>query len=320
MTTTEEFDDPYLAHFKREPLPSAGIRVIMLTRKADDRATDVVASLLERIGELGRAVEARMISVDDLGMAEAIRRGLEDAQLPLVLITTAEEPWTAAHLEPLLKAIDSSDHVIGRRSVKNGDDALSWLGWILRRMIFAVPLHDIHSPCRLHRLEKLLAIPLQSQSSFVETEILAKATFLGHLLDEVEVPPLLCHSWNERWWIDASRVLKHPEFEARSCPPEKAQSQHEGHHGPGGEDQHGVSHVVECGSFEDHLAQGTHELGQGQRADEGLERLWKSPGSEEDSGEQPHRQHDQVHQAADGLGGGGTAADEQADPGKSERS
>ena len=32
MTTSEEADDPFLAHFKRDPLPDAGIRVILLTR------------------------------------------------------------------------------------------------------------------------------------------------------------------------------------------------------------------------------------------------------------------------------------------------
>ena len=44
-----------------------------------------------------------------------LRRGLEGASLPLVLVTTADEPWTADHLGPLLEAIDKSDHVIGRR-------------------------------------------------------------------------------------------------------------------------------------------------------------------------------------------------------------
>ena len=61
---------------------------------------------------------------------------------------------------------------------------------LARRLIFAVPLRDVHSPCRLHRLDKLAAIPLQSASSFLDTEILAKATFLGHLIDEVAIPPL----------------------------------------------------------------------------------------------------------------------------------
>ena len=46
------------------------------------------------------------------------------------------------------------------------------MAWLFRRLIFAVPLHDVHSPCRLHRLEKLQAISLQSESSFLDPEIL----------------------------------------------------------------------------------------------------------------------------------------------------
>ena len=44
MTTSEELDDPFSAHFKRDPLPGAGIRIILLdsidgrARRARDRA------------------------------------------------------------------------------------------------------------------------------------------------------------------------------------------------------------------------------------------------------------------------------------------
>ena len=75
----------------------------------------------------------------------------------------------------------------------------------------------------------------------------------------------------------------------------------------------------EPGALENNLAQSVDELSERKGADEGLERAGKAPGGEEDAGEQPHRQHDQVHQAADSLGGGGAAADEQADPGERKR-
>ena len=42
-------------------------------------------------------------------------------------------------------------------------------------------------------------------------------------------------------------------------------------------------------------------------------------GREEDAREEPHRQHDQVHQPADRLGGAGPAGDQQADAGERER-
>ncbi len=108
-----------------------------------------------------------------------------------MLVTTAEEPWTKA----ASRATSGSHqpvrpcHWLPARAAA----ARNWtglLGSLVRRLVFAVPLRDVHSPCRLHRLDKLAAIPLQSASSFLDTEILAKATFLGHLIDEVAVPPL----------------------------------------------------------------------------------------------------------------------------------
>ena len=102
------------------------------------------------------------------------------------------------HLDPLLEAIDQADHVVGRRPAGRWENGHAVAGRLPRRLVFAVPLLDVHSPCRLHRLEKLTAIPLQSGSSFLDTEILAKATFLGHLLDEVDVPPLRCRTRYDR--------------------------------------------------------------------------------------------------------------------------
>src|SRR5262249_21678117 len=155
--------------------------IILLTKSTAELATPLIAPLVERIRELGRAVEDRVVPVDDLGLAESLGRGLEDASLPLVLITTAAEIQTENHLQPLLNAIDKSDHVVGRRPESTRFSFPSFIAKLFRRLVFALPLDDVHSPLRLHRLEKLLAIPFQSRSSLLDTEILAKATFLGHL-------------------------------------------------------------------------------------------------------------------------------------------
>ena len=95
---------------------------------------------------------------------------------------------------------------------------LRWLGSLPRRLIFAVPVLDVHSPCQLHRVEKLAAIPLQSGSSFLDLEILAKATFLGHLLSEVEIPPLGGWTTWRGWWTDLVTVLRRPEFRDPAVP------------------------------------------------------------------------------------------------------
>ena len=240
MTTSEEFDDPFLRHFQRDPLPDAGIRIILLTDLPPDRAEAVIAPLVECTRGHG-AGGRRPASSRSRRRASAARStsGLAGRDLPLVLVTTADEPWTEAHLEPLLEAIDHCDHVIGRRPAEGWERCRRWLATWPRRLVFAVPLRDVHSPCRLHRLEKLAAIPLQSASSFLDIEILAKATFFGHLIDEVDVPALSGRVESRGRWSDLRRLLRHPSFVQPSGPAEEAQGQDEGDDRPGGEDRPG---------------------------------------------------------------------------------
>jgi len=263
MATSEVSDDPIEIHSRREPLPSAGIRIILLTDMPGENAEAVVAPLVDHIAALGRPVERSIVPVDGCDFGHSLSVGLEGAHLPLVLTTTAQEPWTKAHLDPLLEAIDHADHVVGRRPAGRRENRQRWLRALPRRLIFAVPLLDVHSPCRLHRLEKLSVIPLQSASSFLDTEILAKATFFGQLIAEVDVPPLRGLTRFTSWWSDWNQVLRHPQFQRPSGPAEETQRQHEGPDSPGGQDQQGEADVGERGAFEDHAAQGTDQLREG---------------------------------------------------------
>ncbi len=48
MTTSEELDDPFSAHFHRDPLPGdAGIRIVLLTNLPHEEAEAVIAPLCE---------------------------------------------------------------------------------------------------------------------------------------------------------------------------------------------------------------------------------------------------------------------------------
>jgi len=238
---THDENDPFAAHFHREPLPEAGVRVVQITELPEDAAQLVVAPLALWFGSSGRAIELHVIRVDraTARLGEALESALVGASLPLVLITTAVEPWTPAHLEPLLQSINVCDHVVGRRPAGPWAKLMRWVGSLPRRLVFAVPLVDVHSPCQLHRTEKLTAIPLDSRSSLMNTEILAKATFLGHLLGEVDVPALSAQTVRTGWWSDLARLLKRPRFRRRetaeeqgSGPLEDAQGQVERADGP----------------------------------------------------------------------------------------
>src|SRR5258707_3887609 len=179
--SADDFFDPFEAHLRRDPLPGAAVRVIVLAPDDGPAAGRVARSLEELIAQRGRQVDSVVVSGAGRGLNDALALGLEGAVAPLVLVTTAGEPWTAAHLDPLLDAINHCDHVVGRRQDGPTLRLRRWFGRLPWRLVFAVPVHDVHSPCRLHRREKLEAIPLQSASAFLDVEILAKATFFGQL-------------------------------------------------------------------------------------------------------------------------------------------
>jgi hypothetical protein len=311
--------DPIEAACRREPMDGAGVRVIVLAGADREAAERVARSVEKLVAARERKAESVVVPVAECdGLHHALARGLENAKLPLVVVTTADAAWTAAHLGPLLKGIDKSDHVFGCRAAAFWERVRRWLSALRWRFLFAVPFVDVHSPFRMHRLEKLAAIPLQSASGFVDIEILAKATFLGHVLDEVPVPRLETLAPNFSW-RDFVTVFNRPNFKRLSRPAEDSQGEQKGEDRPGGEDPQGGSHGEEIRPAQDDHPQGTDELREGQGLDEGLHRAGEILGFEEHAGEQPHRQHDEVHEPAHGLGGLGPAGHEQADAAERER-
>lgn len=257
----DAWDDPLEIHARRDPLPGAPVRVIVVAAPGPEEPDRIAEGLVNLLERLGRKAEAVVVSADYRGWNRAIERGLAGASQPLALISSASAPWTEAHLMPLLKAIDTCDHVVGRRSVSIAGRIGRWLAAQPWRRLFAVPVVDVHSPCRLHRLDRLTAIPLQSASAFVDVEILAKATFFGHLIDEVAIPALdgrvPVGLWND--FVD---VFRRPAltFQELSIPAEQAQRQGEGADRPGREDQQGAGEIERPSPFQDDRAEAADEL------------------------------------------------------------
>src|SRR5258708_24806796 len=59
-----------------------------------------------------------------------------------------------------------------------------WVGWV-----FGVPLADVNSALKLYRTAFLKRFPIQSDGDFVHTELVAKATFLTSIMDEIPITP-----------------------------------------------------------------------------------------------------------------------------------
>src|SRR5262245_54971785 len=103
--------DPFDAHFRRDPVGDADVRVIVLaeTDGAEDEAQSVSRSLEELLTQRGRSFETTLVDLTEAGWNAALARGLQGATTPLVLVTCARAPWTSAHLDPLLDAINHCD-------------------------------------------------------------------------------------------------------------------------------------------------------------------------------------------------------------------
>ena len=272
---------PLDAMAKREPLPNAAVRVIVIATEEEERAAAIGDSLAKQIRQRGRQSEATVVRADANGWDRGLERALEVGDEPLVVITTATAPWTSAHLTPLLDAIDRRDHAIGRRHRPMMARVVRWLVALPYRFLFAVPVADIYSPLRIHRREKLAAISLQSSTRFVDVEILAKATFLVQTIEEVDVPDLpspqvgpVGHSVASLFSRPILRAADRnqgpsgksnaPVEASGSGPAEEAEGQGERADGPGDEDRQGGEDVAvgERRPLEHHPAETVEELGE----------------------------------------------------------
>jgi len=216
VSEAELLDDPFELHLRRDTRAGAAVDVLVFDAGRPERAAAIGERLAGLVRSKGREAGFAVIpSRAELGRGRAMAEVLSRTGRPLVLVTDAVEDWTDAHLAPLLEAIDRADHVVGRREVGPMTAAWRWLRKWPRIWLYAVPVHDPNSPVRLHRREALAAIPLQAESDFLDLEILAKATFLGQLIDEVPVPPLAGDDEGRNGALrrhDAAELFRHPVF------------------------------------------------------------------------------------------------------------
>jgi len=95
-----------------------------------------------------------------------------------------------------------------------------WSAWTRRlaaRWVLAVPGNDPGTPHRLLRREMIPALNLQSPSGFVWVEMVAKATFLSALIEELPTPVRgegygPGHPSEAGWWRDFRRLCSAPVF------------------------------------------------------------------------------------------------------------
>ncbi len=160
------------------------------------------------------------------GYGASLRTAVADARHPILVHASTDDAYTPNDLSKLLDRLDVTDElsglsptlVSGCRAGRPAPAALrlagrawrlfcrvalglplappaAWLGftshaysyWVWA--VFGVPLVDPHSAFKVWRTAFLKRVPIQSGGDFVHTELVAKATFLTSVLDEVPLSP-----------------------------------------------------------------------------------------------------------------------------------
>lgn len=184
------------------------------------------------------------------GFGACLRTALADTTNPLFFYTALDYPYTPSDIRPMLERINLRDEYLGKQpdlisGCRTGlptPELVKWSGrawrlfWRLfagmpinepppwhggpafwhrvrTKWVYGVPLADVNSCFKLFRTSFLKRFPIQSDGDFVHTELVAKATFLTSIMDEVPltpkpdpIPPLGDTS------ADSNRVFGDPQF------------------------------------------------------------------------------------------------------------
>jgi glycosyltransferase involved in cell wall biosynthesis len=159
---------------------------------------------------------------DRKGFGACVRTALEASAHPLFFYTSSDHGWNPNDLPRMLKSLAVRDEYTGKQvEIVNGhrrgsampagrsrrnwvfralvrvafgyrpEPSKGWLGpkenryWWKCRLLFGLRVGDINSKFKLFRRSVFDRMVLQSDGEFIHAEILAKANFLGCLMDEI---------------------------------------------------------------------------------------------------------------------------------------
>ncbi|HYT88239.1 MAG TPA: glycosyltransferase family 2 protein [Gemmataceae bacterium] len=221
----------------------------------DDASTDETAVRAEAL--VGQMPALRVLRhAVRRGLGAALRTGIEAASHPLLFYTICDRQYRPEDLKVLLAAIDRVDLVTGCRAGRPTpgwahalgttyrlfvrvlfglqlEPSRCWLGasgWLRRRVarwIFGVRVDDPECAFRLFRRSILQRFPIQTDGDFAQVEILAKANFVGCLIDQVPVAhqprpdgrPLAPDGLSDRPGRDAYRLFRAATFNPPEAQP-----------------------------------------------------------------------------------------------------
>jgi glycosyltransferase involved in cell wall biosynthesis len=215
----------------------------------DDGSTDTTGAVAAKLST--RVGHTRVLKHDQKkGFGACIRTALSEAKTPLFFYTAVNYPYTPADIRMMLERIELRDEILhkqpdlisGCRTGLATPTSVVWIGYAWRlfwrifaglpmsepspwhgwrefwfafrvRWLYSIPLADVNSCFKLYRTEFLKRVPIQSDGDFVHTELIAKATFLTSIMDEVPLNPKTDPIPSlELVRADQSLVFNSPEF------------------------------------------------------------------------------------------------------------
>lgn len=186
------------------------------------------------------------------GYGACLRTAIETATMPLIFYTSTDPGWNPSDLPKMLKSLDIRDEYTGTQvEVVNGhrrgvalpkgkkrwsqfyrgfirvvfgywpEPPRGWLGngerrsWWRCRVLFGLRIGDINGKFKLFRRSVFDRMEIQSDGEFVHAEVLAKANFLGCMMDEVvladkQVPPPPTDTRKEMWLVFRDARFRSP--------------------------------------------------------------------------------------------------------------
>lgn len=213
----------------------------------DDGSTDSTPAVLGRLA--GRVKQVRAFKHEKRqGFGACLRAVVSEAKHPLLFYTSPDYPYTPSDIRRLLERIEVRDEIFGKQpdlisGCRTGRQAPflvrwagrawrlfwrvavgmeleaspTWLGWReflyggFVGWVFGVPLADVNSAFKLYRTAFLKRVPIQSDGDFVHAELVAKATFLTCIMDELPLTPKPDPA-PRSVWSDMWRGFSNPEF------------------------------------------------------------------------------------------------------------
>ncbi len=213
----------------------------------NDGSTDATAAKAEELAKTYSTV--RVLTHESFkGFGACLRTALPETRYALFFYTALDYPYTPQDLRQLLTRIDHTDEIFQRkldlvsgcrtgRAVPTGwklvgylfrgfcriglglplDPLPGWLGFQAHRrswttwFLFGVPLVDVNSSFKLFRKSLLAKFPIQSDGEFVHAELIAKATFVTSLMDELPLTPRPDPVPNPKW-ADLWKILTDAKF------------------------------------------------------------------------------------------------------------